>query len=489
MKKSSFIKKRIIIITMLLLAAFTACKKEDSRTITATLERYSSDSKAYIDSRYFACWSDGDMVSINGTPHAISINNDGTATIADVPTGELTAFYPAHRFKYDWIKFPMVQEYETDDLGHQLIDNPMAAYSAESNELRFRNLGALLEITLKPASTIMVKAIEVKGNDDQMLWGEATLAVDDGIPHLTSLINGGSSVVLHFDQSEEVTPDGKAFYIVVPAHAKFETFSISVLKSEGGIYTSTCKSKYIDQSIPRNHIGAITYNLDNDDSYQPSWMIKYTTTDESPITPNFSNCLSNADGHLLLDNALSSIEDSAFAECSNLVTISLPNSLTSIGNSAFEGCTSLSNISLPYRIRSIGNSAFKGCTSLSIISLPSDLVLIRSSAFENCISLSNISFPYYRSGIIENSAFKGCTSLTSITFPNSIAQIGNNAFEGCSNLSTAYCKRSSPPTLGDDAFLSCSPSLVIYVPMNVVDIYINNPLWSIYRNIIQGYSF
>ena len=38
------------------------------------------------------------------------------------------------------------------------------------------------------------------------------------------------------------------------------TFSISVLKSEGGIYTSTCKSKYIDQSIPRNHIGAITYN-------------------------------------------------------------------------------------------------------------------------------------------------------------------------------------------------------------------------------------
>ncbi len=491
-------KNKIIIISVLLLAAFAACKKEDSRTVTATLERYNSDSKAYIDSRYFACWSDGDMVSINGTPHAISINNDGTATIADVPTGELTAFYPAHRIEGNTVTFPFVQEYNKDYFsGRQLIDNPMAAYSDYGNELRFQNIGALIEVTLKPTTTIEVMAIEVKGNDNQKLWGEASLVVDDGIPHLTSLTNGGNSVVLHFNEPEVVTPEGKAFYIVVPANSVFDTLSISVLQLYyyERTYTSPSKSKYIGQSISRNHIGAITYNLDNDDSYQPSWMIKYTST-ESFINLNQTNWegatyLSNADGLMLFDNALTSIPDDAFYWCENLATISLPYTITSIGTSAFKSCTNLTSISLPNSLTSIGDNTFAECTNLTSISLPNSLTSIGSSAFAWCSSLTNISLPNNLTSI-GNYTFYACQSLTSISLPNNITSIGNQAFYGCINLTTislpnsitsienqafAWCSSltnislpNSLTSIGAEAFLYCESLSDITIPNNVTSI-------------------
>lgn len=507
-------KNKIIIISVLLLAAFAACKKEDSRTVTATLERYNSDSKAYIDSRYFACWSDGDMVSINGTPHAISINNDGTATIANVPTGELTAFYPAHRIEGTTVTFPFVQEYNKDGSGRQLIDNPMAAYCpGDGTELRFQNIGALIEVTIKPTSTIMVKAIEVKGNDNQMLWGEASLVVDDGTPHLTSLTNGGNSVVLHFGTLEEVTPEGKAFYIVVPAHSMFETLSISVLKKEYNTsnYTSPSKSKYIGQSISRNHIGAITYNLDDDDSYQPSWMIKYTSTNNNPVElspfSSHDNFLNEINGQLLFDNALTSIPDDAFYWCENLATISLPYTITSIGTSAFESCTNLTSISLPNSLTSIGNQAFAGCTNLTSISLPNSLTSIENQAFAGCSSLTSITIPNNVTSIgngtflncenltsislpnnltsIGDATFSNCSNLTSITIPNNVTSIGDQTFQNCNNLSTIYSKPHTPPSLGFQPLPGNFS--VIYVPYDAVDTYMEQ--WDIFRDYIQGHSF
>ena len=484
-------KNKIIIISVLLLAAFAACKKEDSRTVTATLERYNSDSKAYIDSRYFACWSDGDMVSINGTPHAISINNDGTATIADVPTGELTAFYPAHRIEGTTVTFPFVQEYNKDGSGRQLIDNPMSAYCpGDGTELRFQNIGALIEVTLKPTTPIEVMAIEVKGNDNQMLWGEASLVVDDGIPHLTSLTNGGNSVVLHFNEPEVVTPEGKAFYIVVPAHSMFETLSISVLKKEYNTsnYTSPSKSKYIGQSISRNHIGAITYTLDNDDSYWPSWMIKYTSTNNNPVElspfSSHDNFLNEINGQLLFDNALTSIPGDAFYECDNLATISLPYSITSIEACAFELCTNLTSISLPNSLISIGNQAFLGCSSLTSITIPNNVTSIGNRTFLNCENLTSISLPNNLTSI-GDATFSNCSNLTSITIPNNVTSIGDQTFQNCNNLSTIYSKPHTPPSLGFQPLPGNFS--IIYVPYDAVDTYMEQ--WDIFRDYIQGYSF
>ena len=101
---------------------------------------------------------------------------------------------------------------------------------------------------------------------------------------------------------------------------------------------------------------------------------------------------------------MTSIGDSAFEDCSNLTSITIPNSVTEIGYSAFNGCTSLKTITIPNSVTSIGSSAFSGCTSLESITIPDSVTSIGNWAFENC------------------------SSLKSITILNSVTSIGSNAF-------------------------------------------------------------
>ena len=112
----------------------------------------------------------------------------------------------------------------------------------------------------------------------------------------------------------------------------------------------------------------------------------------------------------IIPNSVTSIEGSAFSDCSGLTSITIPNSVTSIGEWAFSGCTGLTSIEIPNSVTSIGEYAFYDCTGLTSITIPNSVTGIGSSAFEDC------------------------TGLTSITIPNSVTSIGNEAFNGCTSL-------------------------------------------------------
>ena len=58
------------------------------------------------------------------------------------------------------------------------------------------------------------------------------------------------------------------------------------------------------------------------------------------------------------------IGDSAFYDCSDIISVSIPQSVFYIGRSAFEACTTINNITIPYNVMSIGEYAFYGCSSL-----------------------------------------------------------------------------------------------------------------------------
>lgn len=78
---------------------------------------------------------------------------------------------------------------------------------------------------------------------------------------------------------------------------------------------------------------------------------------------------------------------------------------------------------------------------------------------------------------VPSSAYSGNTHLCSIMLPTSITDIGSNAFNGCSALTAMTCYTLTPPKVGANAFCGVADGMVVYVPSEAVDRYIEADIW------------
>ena len=147
---------------------------------------------------------------------------------------------------------------------------------------------------------------------------------------------------------------------------------------------------------------------------------------------------------------------SAFENCKNLTTVTMPDSVTDIGSFAFGSCYNLTNITISNSLTSIGPYAFHYCTSLENVTIPN--------------SVTNI----------DNSAFYYCYNLTSIVIPNSVNSIGGHAFYNCGNLDNVYMYSITPPTLGNTNAIP--NDTLIHVPVGGGDAYKSATNWSYYSD-------
>ena len=131
--------------------------------------------------------------------------------------------------------------------------------------------------------------------------------------------------------------------------------------------------------------------------------------------------------------SVTSIGLSAFINCKNLTSITIPNSVTEIGMTAFFGCSNLTGVTLPNGLTEINYGIFEYCTSLAKITIPNSVKEIDYAAFGDCSSLTDIVIPNSVTEIGLH-AFDDCESLTSITIPNSVTSIGSYAFINCTAL-------------------------------------------------------
>ena len=74
----------------------------------------------------------------------------------------------------------------------------------------------------------------------------------------------------------------------------------------------------------------------------------------------------------------------AFADCSDIVSVSMPESITDIGEYAFSGCSSLEEITINQQVTSIASTAFTDCTGMNNIYCYAPRYAWKEGAYYSC---------------------------------------------------------------------------------------------------------
>lgn len=99
----------------------------------------------------------------------------------------------------------------------------------------------------------------------------------------------------------------------------------------------------------------------------------------------------NAAGSITVPDGITTIGESAFADCSELTGVTLPDSVTTIEQYAFSNSYDLEKVMIGKNVSTIGDHAFYGCSLKSIV-IPSGVTSIGEGAFADCRELKDIYF-------------------------------------------------------------------------------------------------
>ena len=138
-------------------------------------------------------------------------------------------------------------------------------------------------------------------------------------------------------------------------------------------------------------------------------------------------------------------------------------------------------------ITSICNSAFYNCSNLETASIPASVTTIGYEAFYDCYKLKTVTFAEgSQLQTISGEAFYYCYALTEITIPASVTTIGNYAFSYCGALEEITIP-ASVTTIGEGAFVESGLKEINVDPENTVYTSENGVLYSKDKTVLIQY--
>ena len=261
--------------------------------------------------------------------------------------------------------------------------------------------------------------------------------------------------------------------------------------------------------LPQTHISAQEFEVDG---------IWYSVLSESGV-----KVIPNPDGskysysevvlpemvsYESVEYAVTEIDERAFYQCANLVSVTIPKSVTTVARGAFYECSGLKYVviadgntplsfkhndqfwtspldsvyigrDLKYTSSSSsrygGLSPFVGktyseYTPVKKVEFGNSVTVVGRALFQYSASLERIVFGDNVTEILNN-AFVDCTALTVLELPASVTTI--KAFSGCDNISRVVCLAQTPPSLSGFPAVGAT----LYVPEGCLEAYQNDKVW------------
>lgn len=112
---------------------------------------------------------------------------------------------------------------------------------------------------------------------------------------------------------------------------------------------------------------------------------------------------------VVLPNTLINIGQYAFSVCTSLHTFNLPDNIVSIGHSAFS-YTKPIVLDIPAKVSTIDDWAFRNCTELTTVTFKGVPDSVADGVFDNCKNLTTINVPWAE-GEVANAPW-GATNAT-----------------------------------------------------------------------------
>lgn len=148
------------------------------------------------------------------------------------------------------------------------------------------------------------------------------------------------------------------------------------------------------------------------------------------------NCLIHNDTLVLgckssvIPGGITHINYNAFSDCS-VTEITIPDSVTTINDSAFYNCTQLTEITIGGNVKNFGNYVFTNCNNIERA-----FVTCETLGYIPCSNLKRLNIT--GGAKISARAMFQARKLTTLTLHGGITEIGADAFSGCTALSDIY---------------------------------------------------
>ena len=180
-------------------------------------------------------WTDGDVINVNGVESEALVldapSTTATFTIPGVLNNPFKAVFPASIYKdAQTVNLPAVQAYAEGSFGPNV--SPMAAYQANANNLNFKHLCAVLKLNIeKGEDTDEIMYVEFSGKNEEQVCGDFSINFEDAT--LEGASTAASAKKVRCNVYEEISSEGLAVYVAVPAIEYQSGYTVKVVDTKG----------------------------------------------------------------------------------------------------------------------------------------------------------------------------------------------------------------------------------------------------------------